>query len=101
MLAGLILRGVAFEYRLKKSGSECWDLHLSHSSIASNGMRKVFGPNLMARSFRLPPYRIVGSNSESAGRVPDTADMAGKQLSTQDDQSSRRARHRAIHAEDG
>jgi hypothetical protein len=33
----------------------------------------------------LPPYRIVGSNSESAGRVPDTADMAGKQLSTQHD----------------
>jgi hypothetical protein len=53
------------------------------------------------RSVRLPPYRIVGSNSESAGRVPDTADMAGKQLSTQHDQSSRRARHRAIHAEDG
>ena len=37
------------------------------------------------------PYRIVGSNSKSAGRVPDTADMAGKQLSIQLDQSSRRA----------
>src|ERR1700730_18715483 len=53
------------------------------------------------RNIRLPPYRIVGSNSESAGRVPDTSDMAGKQLSTQRDQSSWRARHRAIHAEDG
>ena len=87
---------------------------LERSTLRCLGVLALFcGSTALAGSESAAPGKVesietsvcrlieLSARTQSAGRVPDTADLAGKQLSTRHDQSSRRARHRAIHAEDG